>query len=126
MMERPIRLAILASGGGSNALNILKHLEAYSHIEVVLIASNKAEAGVLEHAKTFDVPTYLLNRQNFLESNTFLDVLREYEVDAIILAGFLWKVPHHLVEQYPQKIINIHPALLPKYGGKGMYHSFRK
>ena len=119
-----IRLAILGSGSGSNALNILSHFQASSSIEISLIAHNKLDIGIIEHARNFQVPTYYLTKDNFLLSNEFLLELQNRKIDWIILAGFLWKIPSSLCSAYPDKIINIHPALLPKYGGKGMYGHF--
>jgi phosphoribosylglycinamide formyltransferase-1 len=115
------RIAILASGAGSNAANILSYFQSKQIAEVVLIASNKSDAGVLRIAADHGIPTYLLTRQNFNTSNEFVVFLQSLRLDLIVLAGFLWKVPEHMVEMFPEKIVNIHPALLPKYGGKGMY-----
>ncbi|MFT4682015.1 MAG: phosphoribosylglycinamide formyltransferase-1 [Flavobacteriales bacterium] len=115
------RIAIFGSGGGSNAHCILEYLNDYLEIEVSLILSNKAGAGIFNHALEFGVPTLLLNRQEFYESETLLNLLSEKEVDLIVLAGFLWLIPEYLIQAYPDKIINVHPALLPKFGGKGMY-----
>lgn len=115
------RIAILASGAGSNAANILSHFKSNSVAEVVLIASNKSEAGVLSIAAAQGVPTFILTRENFITSTVFAEYLKSLHVDLVVLAGFLWKVPAEMVKVFPQQIINIHPALLPKYGGKGMY-----
>ena len=115
------RIAILASGAGSNAANIISYFESKKIAEVVLVASNKPDAGVLKIASNHAIPTYLITRENFTTSNIFATYLQSLEVDLIVLAGFLWKVPENLVKLFPQQIINIHPALLPKYGGKGMY-----
>ncbi len=119
-----VRLAILASGAGSNARNIINYFTARPDVEIALIASNKKDAGVLTIATENSIPTFILNRSNFLEGEEFLNLLSEHKIDAIILAGFLLKVPANLIAAYPDKIINIHPALLPKYGGKGMYGHF--
>jgi phosphoribosylglycinamide formyltransferase 1 len=115
------RLAILASGAGSNAHNILTYFSGSSNIEVVLIASNKPNAGVMSIAQIFGVDTFILTRDNFSEPGVFSERLKEKQVDYIILAGFLWRIPLYLVHEYDRRIINIHPALLPGYGGKGMY-----
>lgn len=115
------RIAIFGSGGGSNARCILEYLADNSEIEVSLIISNKATAGIFNHALEFDVPTLLLDREGFYETETLLSQLSEKKIDLIVLAGFLWLIPTYLIQAYPEKIINIHPALLPKYGGKGMY-----
>ena len=90
-------------------------------MEVALIDSNTPEAGILGHAEDFGVPTLVLNRTDFYKSERILNDLKDKEVDIVVLAGFLWLVPEYLVKAYPDNIINIHPALLPKYGGKGMY-----
>lgn len=115
------RIAILASGAGSNAKNIIDYFDKNRMIEVVLIATNNEKAGVLEKAAATHIQTFLINKQNFGAASGFLGVLKELKVDFIILAGFLWRVPASLVAAYSGKILNIHPALLPKYGGKGMY-----
>ena len=115
------RIAIFASGGGSNARKILEHFEHHSEIEVGLIISNKRNAGVLEHAQAFEIPIFLLNRNGFYESDSIIKVLDQHGISHLVLAGFLWLVPKHLVKAFPDRIVNIHPALLPKYGGKGMY-----
>lgn len=119
-----VRIAILASGGGSNADNILQHLQQRSDVRVVLLACNKPGAGAFQVADRHGVPSLLLTKGNFKDSSQFLKVLREIKVDLVVLAGFLWKVPEYLVHAFPQRIINIHPALLPNYGGKGMYGHF--
>jgi len=118
------RIAILASGAGSNAANIIDYFESKSVAEVVLVASNKSDAGVLQIAARHGVPTYILTKENFRLGTEFIGVLKALHVDFIVLAGFLWKVPSAMVEFFPQHIINIHPSLLPKYGGKGMYGHF--
>lgn len=115
------RIAILASGAGSNADNILNHFKHSNEVSVLLIASNKADAGVLEVAKRHGVATYILTKENFKESSDFADYLASLGVDLVVLAGFLWKVPPAFVQAFSQRIINVHPSLLPKFGGKGMY-----
>ena len=114
-------LAIFATGGGSNAEAIIQYFKDIEGINVSLIVSNKSKAGVLDRAKRHDIPFHILTRSDFYQSNSTLEVLNEYKIDWIILAGFLWLVPEYLVDAYPNHILNIHPALLPKYGGKGMY-----
>lgn len=115
------RLAIFASGGGSNAEMIIRHLAAHKDIEVALIVSNKSTAGVLQKAVDHGIETYLTSRQELNESEKILAFLNEKGIDFIVLAGFLLLIPHYLVEAYPNRMVNIHPALLPKFGGKGMY-----
>jgi phosphoribosylglycinamide formyltransferase-1 len=115
------RIAILASGGGSNARKIMEHFRHSDIAEVALVVSNKKDAGVLQIAKGFNVPTLLIERQTFYQTHDFLRELEDREISFIALAGFLWLVPAYLVKAFSGKILNIHPALLPKYGGKGMY-----
>lgn len=117
-------IAIFASGGGSNAVKIMEYFEENEVAHVALVVSNKADAPVLEKAAAFRVSTHVINRKDFYETQTLLNVLDEYKVDFIALAGFLWLVPEYLIQAYDSKIVNIHPALLPKYGGKGMYGHF--
>lgn len=114
------RIAILASGSGTNAEKIIKHFNSGPIVEVVRVLSNKKDAKVLERAKRLGVNTLHFDRTAFYESDTILELLKK-EADYIILAGFLWKVPETIVQAFKDRIINIHPALLPKYGGKGMY-----
>jgi len=114
------RLAILATGSGSNAEKIMEHFAHSSKGKVVLVAANKTTAGVLTRAQKFGVPTLTFTRQE-LEEGLLLEKLQEAQVDWVILAGFLLKVPDALIRAFPNRMVNIHPALLPKYGGKGMY-----
>lgn len=117
----PTALAILASGSGSNAENIARYFKNHLDIEVRVILSNKADAKVLDRADRLGIPAHVFNKKQFQNPDHMLPLLRQYEADYLILAGFLWLVPSYLVESYEHKIINIHPALLPAYGGKGMY-----
>lgn len=116
-------IAILASGNGSNAEQIIRHFEGSEKGKVVLIASNKKDAYVLQRANNHQIPSLFFSREE-LEQGKIKDQLIERQIDLIVLAGFLLKIPEHLIEAFPDRIINIHPALLPKYGGKGMYGSF--
>ncbi|MBL0026643.1 MAG: phosphoribosylglycinamide formyltransferase [Saprospiraceae bacterium] len=116
-----IKLAILASGGGSNANQIIKHFQNHPFISVVLIVTNNPSAMVLNLATISRIPDIIITKDDIYKSDTFLQTLKEKEIDVIILAGFLWLIPSNLIEAYPDKILNIHPSLLPKYGGKGMY-----
>ncbi|MCZ8353807.1 MAG: phosphoribosylglycinamide formyltransferase [Cyclobacteriaceae bacterium] len=118
---KPFRLAIFASGSGSNAEAIMKFFEHHAIIEVALIISNKENAGVIEKAKQFDVKSLLINKEAFYQSRAVLQILQSHGISHIVLAGFLLLVPDYLIKAYPDKIINIHPSLLPKFGGKGMY-----
>jgi phosphoribosylglycinamide formyltransferase-1 len=117
------RIAIFASGSGTNAENIILHFKDHESATVSLVLSNKKDARVLERAAKYGVPTRIFNRQEFYETDRILNLLRDKKIDFIVLAGFLWLVPENIVNAYPGKIINIHPALLPKFGGKGMYGS---
>lgn len=114
-------IAIFASGSGSNAENIIRYFKESKLFNFPVIISNKADAYIHERAKYLNIKSVTFNKQDFETGEKILDFLREYKVDAIVLAGFLLKVPELLIDAYPDKIINIHPALLPKFGGKGMY-----
>jgi len=114
------RIVIFASGSGTNAENIIKHFQRSTVITVVQVLSNKKDAKVLERVNRLNIKHIHFNRQDFYDSDTILDLVKE-QADFIILAGFLWKVPEAIIRSFPNKIINIHPALLPKFGGKGMY-----
>jgi phosphoribosylglycinamide formyltransferase-1 len=113
-------IVILASGSGTNAENIIKYFKNNTLISVVQVLSNKKDAKVLERAKRLNINSIYFDRGDFYTSDKILTILKE-KADFIVLAGFLWKIPDNIIEAFPNKIINIHPALLPKYGGKGMY-----
>lgn len=115
------RIAIFASGSGSNAQKIMEYFKDSEIAEVVLVLSNNSEAYVLHRADNFEIPTHVFNRETFYNSSEVQEVLQKLQVDLLVLAGFLWLVPSYLLEHYPNRILNIHPALLPKFGGKGMY-----
>jgi len=117
----PARIVIFASGSGSNTENLITHFAHNKSINIPLILSNKQDASVLERAKRLGVPSMSFTKTEFTETDIVLNLLKKNKIDFIILAGFLLKVPANLIAAYPNKIINIHPALLPKYGGKGMY-----
>lgn len=119
--RRAKHIAIFASGAGSNAEKIISHLKQHASIRVSLVVCNKPGAGVLAIASANQIPVLLIEKERFFRGDTYLPSLEQYAVDFIVLAGFLWKVPDALIAAYPKRIINIHPALLPKYGGKGMY-----
>jgi len=114
-------IAIFASGSGTNARNIAEYFSHHEDIRVSLILANKPDAYVLERAKLLGIPSVVFNRMDFYESDRVLEILYEHHIDYIILAGFLWFIPENILRAYPRRIINIHPALLPKHGGKGMY-----
>lgn len=118
------KIAIFASGAGSNAKKIIAHFLHHPSIEVALIVSNKPDAGVLNIAKEYGLPTIIIEKERFFRGDAYVANLIEINIDFIVLAGFLWKIPATLITAYPNKIVNIHPALLPKYGGKGMYGQF--
>lgn len=117
-MSKRINLAIFASGSGTNAENIAKYFEGHEIIQVKEIFSNKKDAGVFARAEKLGIPSSTFSKEQFQDSS-FIKQLED--IDYIILAGFLWLVPAYLIKAFPNKIINIHPALLPKFGGKGMY-----
>ncbi len=115
------RIAIFASGTGSNARKIIEYFQGHEEIEVALVISNKAHAAVLSMAAAHSLSTLVIDRSSFYETDRLLEELRSFHIDLLVLAGFLWLIPSYLIDAYPAGIINIHPALLPKYGGKGMY-----
>ncbi len=117
-------IAIFASGAGSNAQKIIDHFRHSTLARVSMILCNKPEAGVLKIAEKEGIPSVLIEKELFFRTDHYITMLRQAEIDLIVLAGFLWKVPVNLVQAFPDRIVNIHPALLPKYGGKGMYGSF--
>lgn len=114
-------IAIFASGAGSNAQKIIDHFRSHAAARVALIVCNNPSAGVLAIAKKENIPSLLIEKERFFRGDAYLGELKEKNIDLIVLAGFLWKLPDSLVKKYTGRIINIHPALLPKYGGKGMY-----
>jgi phosphoribosylglycinamide formyltransferase-1 len=114
-------LAIFASGSGSNAENIIRHFQNEPQIRVSCVCTNRRDAYVIERVAPYKIPVLIFTRSDLYESENVLKYLITKEIDWIILAGFLWLVPVNLIDQFPGRIINIHPALLPKYGGKGMY-----
>lgn len=115
------RIAVFASGSGSNAQKIIEYLEGNEQIEISLVLTNNPNAYVLERASNLGVPAYVFDRQMFYQSGEVHDILKRIGIDFIVLAGFLWLVPLDILRSWPNRIVNIHPALLPKYGGKGMY-----
>ncbi len=115
------RIALFASGSGSNVFNIINYFEGSEIVEVTIVLSNKKNAGALVHAEKANIKALPFNRHDFFESNNVLRLLKSEQIDYIILAGFLWKIPENLISNFENKILNIHPSLLPKYGGKGMF-----
>lgn len=117
-------IAIFASGTGSNAQKIIDHFRDSGLARVTLILSNKADAGIFRIAEREQIPAVLIDKEPFFRGDQYVKLLQEKQIDLVVLAGFLWKVPSNLVAAFPGHIINIHPALLPKFGGKGMYGHF--
>jgi phosphoribosylglycinamide formyltransferase-1 len=124
MKKKPNRIAIFASGNGSNAENIVRYFREKESVAVVLIISNKRAAFVLERASKLGVESYLMTHEDFIEPIVLSRFLKAKQIDFIVLAGYMRLIPKELVIAFPQKILNIHPALLPQYGGKGMYGDF--
>ncbi len=120
-MQTPKNLVLFASGSGSNVENIAAYFREDPRIRVQGVLCNNPGAGVVDRCKRHGLPLYCFNRPAWQQKDGLLHLLRGLEPDLIVLAGFLWKVPAEMVRAYPEKIINIHPALLPKFGGKGMY-----
>lgn len=114
-------IAIMASGRGSNARSIIKYFKGHQMIEVSLLLSNSHDSGIPVISYDTKISHNIFTRREFHDENYFLEMLRQYKIDFIILAGFLWLVPEYLIRHYKDRILNIHPALLPAYGGKGMY-----
>ena len=117
-----MKIAIFASGTGSNAVKIIEHFKDRPQYQFVVL-SNKKDAPVLEKAQKLGIQTHTFDRKDFYESEKIVDFLKTENIDFIVLAGFLWLIPENIIRQFPNKIINLHPALLPKFGGKGMFGS---
>ena len=119
-----VNLVIFASGSGSNANKVCSFFENSNQVKVNALFCNNPKAGVIAKMEKYGVPVIVFSREQFNNSEKFLELISPYQPDLIALLGFLWKIPAYLVQTYPHKIINLHPALLPKYGGKGMYGHF--
>ncbi len=119
----PKKIVIMASGRGTNARAIIDYFAGNMQVEVSLVLSNNADAGVLDIAAERGIPTLSFTRKSFYKTEEIINVLTAIQPDLIILAGFMWMIPQNIITTFPHQIINIHPALLPKYGGKGMYGS---
>lgn len=117
------KIAIFASGSGTNAENLIKYFSTVKGAEVVIVLSNTTDAYVLERARKHSISSVIFDRKDFYDSEKVYDILNKHEIDFIVLAGFLWLVPLNMINKYEGRIVNIHPALLPDYGGKGMYGS---
>lgn len=115
------QLAIFASGSGSNAQRIAEYFARHPQVRVGLILTNNPKAGVIDRARQLGIPVIVFTREQFYGSDGVVEQLRFFNIDFVVLAGFLWLVPENLIAAYPHRIVNIHPALLPAYGGKSMY-----
>jgi len=115
------KIALFASGNGTNVQQIAEYFKNNNNVNIELIIVNKKDTYVRQRAKNLGIEDVYFNREDFYNSNKVLDILKERKIDFIVLAGFLWMVPQNILDNFPNSIINIHPALLPKYGGKGMY-----
>ncbi len=122
--DAAIQMAIFASGAGSNAKKIIQHFVGSPRVKIALIVCNKPEAGVLNIARENNIPILIIEKDRFFKGDSYLNELHQYAINYIVLAGFLWKLPGQLIKAFQKRIINIHPALLPAYGGKGMYGHF--
>ena len=115
------KIAVFASGNGTNAERIMEHFSANIEVDIKLILTNNHKAGVLQRAQKHDVQSIIFSKDEFYHTDKVATTLKENEIDFVVLAGFLWLIPASILQAFPRHIINIHPALLPKYGGKGMY-----
>jgi phosphoribosylglycinamide formyltransferase-1 len=115
------RLALFASGSGTNVENIIRFFRNSPHITTSLVVCNNPEAGVIDRARNYNIPVKIIDKQELNSAEFALYLKKEASIDFIVLAGFLWLIPPVLIREFPDRIVNIHPALLPKYGGKGMY-----
>lgn len=115
------RIAIFASGSGSNAQKLMEYFKDSTAAEISLVLTNNPDAYVIQRADNFEIPVHIFDRNEFYKTDRILDLLNDLDIDLIVLAGFLWLIPENLIKRYPNRIINIHPAILPKFGGKGMY-----
>ena len=115
------RIAIFASGSGSNAQKIMEYFKKHQDAEIAIVLTNNSEAYVLQRADNFEIPSHIFDKHEFYKTDDIVKLLKNLQINLIVLAGFLWLIPENLLKAFPNKIINIHPALLPKYGGKGMY-----
>ena len=116
-----IRIALFASGNGSNAMNLIRHFAVSASAEVAFVLSNKADAGIVKSAASKGIETLVFTNEEVADGEFLVNVCKKYSIDLIVLAGYLRLIPVHLIQAFPERIINIHPALLPKYGGKNMY-----
>jgi phosphoribosylglycinamide formyltransferase 1 len=122
--RRPVKIAVFASGTGTNAAKLIDYFKTSTVATIAVVVCNKPGAGVLRIAEKAGIPTILIERENFFRGDAYLPQFAEAGIGFIVLAGFLWKVPQALIDAFPRRIVNIHPALLPKFGGKGMYGQY--
>ncbi len=120
-MDKITKIALFASGSGTNVENIANYFDGRTTAKPVCVLCNKPDAFVLERAKRLNLDSMTFNRTDFNDGKKIMEYLAKHDIDMIVLAGFLWLVPQYLIDAYPSRIVNIHPALLPKFGGKGMY-----
>lgn len=118
---KKFRIAIFASGAGTNADKVIRHFTHHPFVQIAVLVSNNPEAYALERARNLSVPTITFSKDDYLNPLFLPELLERQKITHIVLAGFLWLLPDYLIKAYPNKIVNIHPALLPKFGGKGMY-----
>jgi phosphoribosylglycinamide formyltransferase-1 len=121
MEKRKKNIVLFASGNGTNAENIIRYFQENKTANILEVLTNNPRAGVIERAKKWNIPVFIFNRETIAAPSGLIAHLSDMKTDLIVLAGFLWKIPVELIRQFPQKIINLHPALLPEFGGKGMY-----
>jgi len=119
-----IKIAVFASGAGSNAEKLIQYFKTSSVATVALVVCNKPGAGVIAISEKEGVPVLLVEKERFFRGDAYLPFLRDQDIRFLALAGFLWKIPQALIDAYPKRIVNIHPALLPKFGGRGMYGQY--
>ncbi len=124
VLQQVRKVVIFASGAGSNAQKILEYFRNSTTIKIVLLVCNKPGAGVLAIAREEHLPVLMIDKERFFRGDGYVRDLQNKGTDLIVLAGFLWKIPSTLIQAFPRQIINLHPALLPRYGGKGMYGHF--
>jgi len=118
------KIAIFASGSGTNAENFMHYFKDHPQISVSLVLTNNPDAGVIQKMEKLNIPVVIFNKEDFYRSDFVLNTLSKYQISFVVLAGFLWKIPSNLIIQFQNRIVNIHPALLPKFGGKGMFGHF--
>lgn len=116
-----MNIAIFVSGSGTNCENIIRHFQENGHANVALVISNRRDAYALVRAERLGVPTMVISKAQLIDETIVLPLLNEYHIDFIVLAGFLLMIPEYLIQAYPRKMVNLHPALLPKFGGRGMW-----